>query len=139
MKKGLIVAALAAAAVAMPATSNADSSEKSSARGGPDLTITFDLLMQGNDPVRIKNFKFKNFTAPCTVSGPTEIKGTISKIGLNNKEKFDAVAKTNDGKGKVIVEGQVKRHGKKTVGTLKAKGDFAPAEDCNAKIEWKAS
>lgn len=138
MKKSLIIAALAVAAVAMPATSSADSAQKSTAKGG-DLKIKFDLVSQGHDPVRIENFKFKNFIAPCAVGGATNIEGTIPKIGLNNKEKFDAVAKTNDGKGKVIVEGQVKQNGKKTVGTLKAKGDFTPAEDCSAKVNWEAS
>src|SRR5688572_28346760 len=120
MKRIFILAAVAAAAT-VPASSSADTAERSSARGGNDLKITFDLLVQGNDPVRIENFKFKNFTATCTVGGPAEIEGTIGKIGLNDKEKFRAVAKTNNGEGKVIVEGQVRRHGKKTVGTLMAK------------------
>ena len=138
MKRIFILAAVAAAAT-VPASSSADTAERSSARGGNDLKITFDLLVQGNDPVRIENFKFKNFTATCTVGGPAEIEGTIGKIGLNDKEKFRAVAKTNSGEGKVIVEGQVRRHGKKTVGTLKAKGNFGAAEDCGALISWKAT
>ena len=139
MKRLLVLAAVAVAAATVPASSSADTAQESSARGGNDLKITFDLLVQGNDPVRIENFKFKNFTATCTVGGPAEIEGTIGKIGLNDNEKFRAVAKTNDGEGKVIVEGQVKRHGKRTVGTLKAKGNFGAAEDCGALVSWKAT
>jgi hypothetical protein len=140
MKKSFIVAALAATAVAMPATSSADSAQKSTAKGPPDLTINFDLIVQGNDPLRIENFKFQHFTAACAVNGPAEIKGSISQIGLNKKEKFHNVAKTKNGNGKVIVEGQVKQNGDKTLGTLKAKGDFkGGAKDCSAKIAWEAT
>ena len=140
MKKGLIVAALAATAVAMPATSSADSAQKSTAKGGMDLSITFDLVKRGNDPIRIENFKFEHFTAPCAVNGPAEIKGTIGQIGLNDREKFRSVAKTKNGNGKVIVEGQVRQNGDKTIGTLKAKGNFkGGARDCTATINWEAT
>jgi hypothetical protein len=138
MKRALILAAIAAAAT-VPATSSADYAENASARGGGDLEIKFDLFVRGNDPVRIENFRFNHFTATCAVNGPRDIKGSIGRIGLNDKEKFRAVTRTDDRQGKVIVEGQVRRHGKKTVGTLKAKGDFVPAQDCSAKINWIAT
>ena len=140
MKKGLIVAALAATAVAVPATSSADSAQKSTAKGGPDLTITFILKSVGNDPKEVKDFKFKNFTVTCAVGGPVEVKGSIPKMGVNDNDKFDGVAKTNDGNGKVLVDGEVKQNGNKVVGTLKAKGDFGGgAEDCKTKVSWEAS
>ena len=138
MKKGLIVAAFAAAAVAMPATSSADSAQKSTAKGGPDLSITFILESVGNDPKKVKDFKFKNFTVTCAVGGPVEVKGSIPKMGVNDKGKFDGSAKKGD--AKVLVDGEVKQNGNKVVGTLKAKGDFGGgAEDCNTKVNWEAT
>jgi hypothetical protein len=138
MKKGLIVAALAATAVAMPATSSADSAEKSSARGGNDLDITFILVStpQGK-PVQIKDFKFKNFTVTCAVGGPVEVKGSIPKMKINDKGKFDGNVKKGD--AKVHVEGEVKQNGNKVVGFLKSSGDFGGgAEDCKTKVNWEA-
>jgi hypothetical protein len=138
MKKGLIIAALAAMAVAMPATSSADSAEKSSARGGTDLRIKFILESVGNDPKAIKNFKFKHFTVTCAVGGPVEVKGEISQMKVNNNGKFAGNAKKGD--AKVHVEGEVKQNGNKVVGFLKAKGDFGGgAENCNTKVNWEAS
>lgn len=139
MKKGLIVAALAATAIAMPATSSADSAEKSTAtRGGVDLEIKFILVSnpQGK-PIQIKNFQFKKFTVACAVGGPVEVKGEISKMKINDKGKFDG--KVRKGDAKVIVEGQVKQNGNKVVGTLKGKGDFGAAQDCSTKVNWEAS
>jgi hypothetical protein len=138
MKKGLIVAALAATAVAMPATSSADSAQKSTARGGSDLSITFILESLGNEPKAIKNFKFKRFTVACAVGGPVDVKGEISQMKVNDKGKFDGNAKKGD--AKVHVEGEVKQNGNKVVGLLKAKGDFGGgAENCNTKVNWEAS
>lgn len=138
MKKGLIVAALAATAVAMPATSSADSAQKSTAKGGTDLSITFTLVSVGNKPKAVEDFKFKNFTVTCAVGGPVEVKGSINEMGVNNNGKFDGTAKKGD--AKVLVDGEVKQNGRKVVGTLKAKGDFGGgAEDCNTKVGWEAS
>ena len=140
MKPILISAALAAAAFA-PATSSADSAGKASAaRGGNDLEITFILRStpQGK-PVQIKDFKFKHFTATCTVGGPVEIKGSIPKMNINDAGKFDGNAKSQNGNAKVHVEGEVKQNGNKVKGTLKSSGDFGGgAEDCKTKVGWEA-
>ena len=137
MKRILIIAALAAAALA-PATSSADSAGKASAaRGGNDLEITFILSStpQGK-PVQIKDFKFKNFTATCAVGGPVEVKGSIPKMNINDKGKFDGNAKSRTATRKVHVEGEVKQNGNKVEGTLKSSGDFGGgAEDCKTKVE----
>jgi hypothetical protein len=138
MKKGLILAALAAMAVAMPATSSADSAKKSSARGGTDLSITFILESLGNEPKKIKNFKFKKFTVTCAVGGPVEVKGEISQMKVKDNGEFAGNAKKGD--AKVHVEGDVKQNGDKVVGFLKGKGDFGGgAENCNTKVNWEAS
>jgi hypothetical protein len=138
MKMGLIVAALAATAVAVPATSSADSAQKSTARGGNDLSITFILESVGNNPKAVKDFKFKNFTVTCAVGGPVEVKGSIARMGVNDNGKFDGVAKKGD--AKVLVDGEVKQNGNKVIGTLKSKGDFGGgAEDCRTKVNWEAT
>ena len=139
MKRILIIAAVAAAAFA-PATSSADSAGKAtSARGGSDLQITFVLSStpQGK-PVQIKDFKFKSFTVTCAVGGPVEVKGSIPKMKINDKGKFDGNAKKGD--AKVHVEGEVKQNGNKVVGFLKSSGDFGGgAEDCKTKVNWEAT
>jgi len=139
MKRILIIAAVAAAAFA-PATSSADSAGKAtSARGGSDLQITFVLSStpQGK-PVQIKDFKFKNFTVACAVGGPVEVKGSIPKMNINDKGKFDGNAKKGD--AKVHVEGEVKQNGNKVVGFLKSSGDFGGgAENCKTKVNWEAT
>ena len=140
MKRILIIAALAAAALA-PATSSADSAGKATAaRGGNDLEIKFILTStpQGK-PVQIKNFKFKKFTVTCAVGGPVDVKGEIPKMSINDKGKFDGNAKSKNGNAKVHVEGEVKQNGNKVEGTLKSSGDFGGgAEDCKTKVGWKA-
>jgi len=139
MKKFLTVAAIAAVA-AVPATSSAESASKNTAaRGGANLQIEFTLQSVNGEPTRIKNFKFKNFTVSCTVGGPVDVKGEIERMKINDKGKFDGNAKTPNGEGKVHVEGEVKRSGRKVVGFLKSSGDFGGgAEDCRTKTEWVA-
>ena len=134
MKRILIIAALAAAALA-PATSSADSVGKATAaRGGNDLLVS---KPQGK-PVQIQDFKFKNFTVTCAVGGPVEVKGSIPKMKINDKGKFDGNAKKGD--AKVHVEGEVKQNGNKVVGFLKSSGDFGGgAEGCKTKVNWEAT
>jgi hypothetical protein len=138
MKKILTVAAIAVVA-AVPATSGADTESKSTAaRGGGNLKVTFVLQSLDGKPVRIKDFKFKNFTVTCAVGGPIDVKGEIAKMRINDKGKFDGTVRKGD--AKVHVEGEVRRKGKKVLGFLKAKGDFGGgAEDCLTKVNWEAS
>jgi hypothetical protein len=139
MKRILIIAALAATA-AIPATSSADGAAKATAaKGGNDLSIKFILSSTPEGkPVQIKDFKFKNFTVTCTTGGPVDVQGSIAKMNINNAGKFDGNAKKGD--AKVHVEGEVKQHGKKVLGTLKSSGDFGGgAEDCKTTVGWKAT
>ena len=123
----------------MPATSSADSAEKSTARGRHrPLDHVHPGVASAANPRQIKNFKFKKFTVTCAVGGPVDVKGEISQMKVNDKGKFDGNAKKGD--AKVHVEGEVKQNGNKVVGFLKAKGDFGGgAEDCNTKVNWEAS
>lgn len=139
MKKFLTVAAIAAVA-AVPATSSADTENKSAAaRGGENLQIEFTLQSVDGKPTKIKNFKFRNFTVTCEVGGQRDVKGEIEKMKINDKGKFDGNARTQSGQGKVHVEGEVKQGGKKVVGFLKSSGDFGGGtQNCRTKTEWVA-
>jgi hypothetical protein len=136
MKRILMLAAIAMVA-AVPAISSADTAGKSTvARGGQDLDIKFILRSIDGKPAQIKDFKFKKFTVSCAIGGPVDASGEIAKMNVNDKGKFDGVAKKGD--AKVKVEGQVKQHGQKVVGTLKASGNFGAAEDCDSTVNWEA-
>jgi hypothetical protein len=140
MKRILMAAVLVVAAV-LPATSSAGAMRDGQAaeRGGQDLSISFTLRSVDGVPAEVRKFKFKNLTATCNVGGPIDVNGNIGgSMAINNKGKFDG--KVTNGDAKVVVEGEVKRGGAKVKGTIKAKGDFPPAQGCNSgRVKWEAS
>jgi len=139
--KRILITVVALAAAAVPATSSAGTSAKegdAASRGGQNLQISFTVRSLDGKPVKIKKFEFKNLTATCDVGGPVDVKGDLPTMKINDAGKFDG--KVTDGAAKVVVEGQVKKQGKKVEGTIRAKGDFSPAEGCDSgKVNWKAN
>jgi len=136
--KRLILLGATAAAVALPATSTADSpSELTSLRGGQDLEIEFTLRSRNGEPTQVRQFKFRKFTVSCAGGDTVQVRGSVPRMKVNDAGKFDGNARNGDG-GKVHIEGDVKDGGNKVVGTLKATGRFAPAKQCNTKVGWKA-
>ena len=136
MKRILIIAALAAAAFA---AGDFERGQRRQGLGGQGRQRPPDHVHPASTPqgkpVQIKDFKFKNFTATCTVGGPVEVKGSIPKMNINDKGKFDGNAKSRTATRKVHVEGEVKQNGNKVVGFLKSSGDFGGgAEDCKTKV-----
>ena len=136
--KRLLTGLATAAVLAVPTSvATASSEEVTSARGGPNLKISFVLRSVNGEPTRIRDFEFENFTVECNQGGPVDIKGRLARMRVNDEGRFRGNI-LKDG-GKVHIEGDVRRGGAKVVGILKAKGSFPPATGCDDKVAWEAS
>lgn len=147
MKRIFTLAAVVAVA-AIPATASSAADTSSAAtlkagqalqRGGQDLSITLTIRTLNGKPVQIRKFEFRKLTAQCN-GGAVNVRGNIPRMNVNDNGKFDGVAKSRRGSGKVFVVGEVNRRGTKAKGTIRAKGKFSPATGCDSgRVRWSAS
>jgi hypothetical protein len=130
-----IVAALAVPAAATAGDGAADAAAK--AQRGGQLNIKFVLNSRDGEPVALKRFRFENLRATCA-DDIVNVSGKIRTIPVNDRNRFRKTVRRN---GKLVkVRGRVSNDLDRVRGTIRARGDFAGAENCDSsRVHWSAS
>ncbi len=135
MKRIITTAALVAAFAAPSISTGSADQSGPVARGGP-LEISLKLIRDGNTPVAIRRFRFKNLHADCDSGGPIKSRGRISYIRVRGDRTF--AKNVDDGSVRFRVVGKVRRN--RVVGKIRASGDYGTATNCRSgTVRWAVS
>lgn len=136
MKKGILALGGVSVLLALPVAANGDSA--AAMRGGDDYEISFTLKTFNGEPTELRRFKFKKLDALCDDGAVVEVRGRIPSLAVNDRNKFREVLRR--GPKVVRVKGKVSGDLDTVKGTIRARGDFDPAENCDSGVvRWRAA
>ena len=134
MRKGILVLGGLAVMLALPVAASGGSA--AIARGGDDYEIRFTLKTFNGEPTELRRFRFKKLDAFCDGGVVVEVRGRIRSIAVNDRNRFREVLR-RDGK-RVRVKGKVSGDLQRVRGTIRARGDFDTAQNCDSgRIRWR--
>ncbi len=138
----LLAAAVAALALAVPATAGAERTEFGT---GAQPGVSFIAKLRGNEVISVKKFTFFDIALQCDqgiLEGVENRGEPLPKMGVSNN-RFDDTFTGGNGQ-KVEVSGKFSNKGEKAEGKLRIRGDFPDPNgvaftNCDSgKIQWKA-
>ncbi len=135
MKRIALISVIAAGAI-IPASSAAEADRSTSARGGNDFFVSFDIANDSNgNPRVIRNFQFSGFTVPCN-NGIIHLSGQKPRMPVNGDGEFSGAI--TEGRGTVLIAGDFRRNNTQIVGSLDANGRFGQGRGCSRFGRWIA-
>ena len=143
MRKGMlgagVVVALVALSLATSGTATGNEGGATALRGaGGAFEISFTLRSRDGEPVALRRFRFSNLEAQCDGGQEATVQGRIRRIPINDENRFSKTVRRN---GKFVrVKGRVTNNLARVVGTIRVRGDFGTAVNCDTgRVHWSAS
>lgn len=131
MKRGTLALAAFGALAALIVPAGA-----SGGQAGDNYRISLTLKTFNGEPTKIKNFRFSRLNATCDDGVKVEIRGRIRSMPVNDRNRFSGKLRRN---GRTVwVKGKVSADLERVKGTIRAKGDYPPGENCGTgRVRWR--